>query len=137
MRTTSKVLIVAVALCMLAAVGCQKKMQLTIINHTADVLPVVITTPDDGSVNAGSVQGNGSALTYTVRINIDSLPAPCTVKVGMVGRGFTVNQDMREKQWFHYTDKGLAGPTDKKTTTTVLEQTGDVKLKVSGGTVVE
>ena len=137
MRIANKVLIVAVALCMLAAVGCQKKVQLTIINHTADTLPVVVTTPDDGSANAGSVQGNGSALRYTVRINLDSLPAPCTVKVGLVSRNFTVNQDMREKQWFHYTDKGLAGPTDEKTTTTVVEPVSDIKLKTSVGTVVE
>ncbi len=137
MRTANKVLIVAVALCMLAAVGCQKKVQLTIINHTADTLAVVVTTPDDGSANAGSVQGNGSALTYTVRINVDSLPAPCTIKVGPVSRGFTVNQDMREKQWFHYTDAGLAGPTDNKTVTTVVQPVSDIKIKSSVGTVVE
>lgn len=137
MNTASKVLVVAVVLCAMTMVGCQKKMQLTIVNHTGSVLPVSVTTPEAGTVNVGSVGANGSSIRHTIRIKEDDLPASCSVRVGLVSRSFTVNEDMKDKQWFHYDDKGLAGPMDKDTPYVTEKQTGEIRLRTEPRTIVE
>ena len=129
MRAAGKVLGLAVLLCAMTAVGCQKRVELIFVNNTPNVLDVKVTTPGEGTENAGQVGGHGSQLPYTVRINVDDLPASCTAAVGLVSKTFTVNQDTKDKLWFYYTKKGLAGPVDKDTTFVDVQQTGEITVK--------
>ena len=137
MERTRMALLVTVALCGLVATGCQKKVKITFINHTDATLPVSITTPSDGTITVGSVGGN-SSLPYVVRIPTDDLPALCSAKVGLIGsKSFTVSQDTKDRLWFDYTDKGLAGPRDEDTDASVTQQTGEVIIRTGPSTIVE
>lgn len=113
---------VAQAVCLsavaaLALAGCDKKVQLTIVNHTPDMLDVKVTTPDQGTMSVGTVGGNGSKLRHTIKIANDDLPAQCSVKAGMAtaAKTFTVNEDTKGELWFHVDRDGIAGPMDKNT----------------------
>ena len=137
MKRTRKALLVIVALCGLAATGCQKKVRITFVNHTDETLPVSITTPNDGTINVGSVGGNSNSIPYTVRIPTDDLPALCSAKVGLIGgKSFTISEDTKDKLWFDYTDKGLAGPRDEDTDATVTRLTGEITTESEPRTVV-
>ena len=137
MKRTSKALLVVVALCGLAATGCQKKVRITFINHTDEVLPVTVTTPSEGTITFGSVPAN-SNLRCVVRIPTDDLPALCSAKVGLIGsKSFTISEDTKDKLWFHYTDKGLAGPADEETDVTVTKPTGEIVVESEPTTIVE
>jgi len=127
-RTLCVVLLLTVA----ALGGCQKKIDLTFYNHTNTALPVRVTTPDDGTMTAGTIAGNGSMLNYTIRLATDGLPASCSAAVGVGTKTFTVTKDTKEHLWFHYTKKGLAGPMDKNAGVTVIQQTGEINAP--GGT---
>ena len=137
MKRTSKALLVVVAICGLAATGCQKRVKITFVNSTDETLPVSVTTPSDGTITVGSIGGN-SSLPYVVRIPTDDLPALCSAKVGLIGRkSFTISEDTKDKLWFHYTDKGLAGPADEYTDVTVTKQTGKIVIESGPTTIVE
>ena len=137
MKRTSKALLVVVALCGLAATGCQKKVRITFINHTDEVLPVTVTTPSEGTITFGSVPAN-SNLRCVVRIPTDDLPALCSAKVGLIGsRSFSINEDTKDKLLFHYTDKGLAGPVDEDTDVAVTKQIGEAVVETEPTTIVE
>jgi len=136
MNRTSKALLAVVALCGLAATGCQKKVRITFINHTDEVLAVTVTTPSEGTITFGSVPAN-SNLRCVVRIPTDDLPALCSAKVGLIGsRSFTISEDTKDRLLFHYTDKGLAGPVDEETDVTVTKPTGDDITIESGPTTI-
>lgn len=137
MKRASGTLLVAAVLCAVAAAGCQKKLDLTFVNHTGSVLPVKVTTPDAGTMQAGSVGPSGSRLRYSVRIRTEDLPATCTCTVGVASKTFTVTEDTKQKLWFHYTEKGLAGPMDKDTPFVDVTKERDIKVVVPGGTVIE
>ena len=137
MKRTRKALLVIVALCGLAATGCQKKVKITFINHTNETLPVSVTTPSDGTIAVGSIGGN-SSLPCVVRIPTDDLPALCSAKVGLIGgKSFTISEDTKDKLWFDYTDKGLAGPRDEDTDASVTQQTGEITIESGPRTIVE
>ena len=132
MRMAGKVFAMVLLLCVMAAVGCQKRIELTFVNHTDTPHEVKVTTPERGTATVGSVGADGGQLHHTIRINNDDLPAQCSVRVGLLSKTFEVNQDMKDKQWFHRDDKGLAGPMDKKavyTTKKVIQE-----IRTSGGT---
>jgi len=137
MRTTGQVLGIAVLLLAMTAVGCQKKVQLTFYNHTADTLPVKVTTPTDGTQSVGSIGGNGSMLNYTVRIPNEDLPAGCSAAVGIRTKPFTVTEDTKDKLFFHYTDKGLAGPMDKDAGFTHIQKTGEIEVRTESRMIVD
>ncbi len=131
MKMGTKLLGIAVVL-FGTLVGCQKKIDLTFYNHTDTTLPVKVTTPDDGTMNVGTIAGNGSMLNYTIRVNTSDMPANCSAVVGIGNKSFAVTEDTKEHLWFHYTKQGLAGPMDSNANVTVISQTGEVE--VSHGT---
>lgn len=137
MKAASGTVLVVLALCVMGATGCQKKLDLTFVNHTGRVLAVKVTTPDAGTMQAGSVGPSGSKLRYSVRIPAEDLPATCTCAVGIASKTFTVTEDTKQKLWFHYTEKGLAGPMDKDTPFVDVTKEREIKVTVPGGTVVE
>lgn len=126
-----------VAVLALTTVGCQKQIDLTFYNHTDAVLPVQVTTPEVGTMDAGSIGANGSMLNYTIRLETSNLPADCSVAVGRAARSFTVTEDTREHLWFHYTDQGLAGPMDRDAGVTVIKQEGEVTVPAGTRMIVE
>jgi len=137
MKRTRKALLVIMALCGLAATGCQKKVRITFVNHTDETLPVSVTTPSDGTINIGSIGGD-SSMRYLVRIPTDDLPALCSAKVGLIGsKSFTISTDTEDEIWFHRTGKGLAGPVGKDTPASVTEKTGEIIIESGSTTIVE
>ena len=137
MKVTGKVLLTVALVCAMTAFGCTKKVELTFVNHTPQVLAVKVTTPDDGTMNIGSIGADGSKLKAFIKLNTGDLPAQCTAAVGANTKHFTVSEATKGKLWFHNTDKGLAGPTDKDTPVTVIQQTGEIKMSTEPQTVVE
>jgi len=136
MKIATRMLGVAAVLLAMTSVGC-KKVELTFYNHTDMTLPVRVTTPDAGTMNVGSIAGNGSMLNYTIKLKNEDLPAACSATVGVGTRSFTVTEDTKDHLWFHYTDKGLAGPMDKKAGMTVIQQTGEVRVKTGTRMIVD
>ncbi|KPK79300.1 MAG: hypothetical protein AMJ81_13470 [Phycisphaerae bacterium SM23_33] len=137
MKAASGTLLVVVALCAMMTAGCQKQLELTFVNHTNSVVPVRVSTPQTGTMEAGSLGPSGSKLHCTIRIEMEDLPALCTCTVGVGFKTFTVTKDTKGKLWFHYTKEGLAGPTDKEGSLVGGTQEGEIKPPAPAGTVVE
>ena len=136
MKIATRMLGVAVVLLGMTVVGC-KKVQLTFYNHTDLTLPVRVTTPDAGTMNVGSLAGNGGMLNFTIKLKSEDLPAACSTTVGVGTKSFTITEDTKNHLWFHYTDKGLAGPMDKNANMTVIQQTGEVRVRTESRMIVD
>ncbi|MGC9455868.1 MAG: hypothetical protein ACP5HU_13565 [Phycisphaerae bacterium] len=140
MRTAA---LVAVLVLVAVAVGCEKKVTLTTMNHTGQSLNVRYTTPADGTKAAGTVGPNGS-LTHAVRVKTDDLPAQCSYRVDNLGGGvlsqtsFQISEDTPGQLWFHVTSDGrLAGPYTKDDVHVESHEGSDVQIDMGGQMIVE
>jgi len=120
-----------IAIALLCAVvlvgGCTKKVQITVMNHTDVSRPVQLTVPD-GTMALGSV-GPNSAMTSTLKVKTDDLPAPCNLSAGgSASQSFTVTEDSPSAWWFHITAEGrMAGPYGKNDVHTETEDRGTIE----------
>jgi hypothetical protein len=95
------------------ATGCDKKIQLTVANHSDISRTVQMSTPDE-TMNVGTVSPNGRMKT-TLSVKTSDLPADCYLTAeGGAKQTFTVTEDSPSKWWFHISADGvLAGPYGK------------------------
>ncbi|MFA6134308.1 MAG: hypothetical protein WC869_09880 [Phycisphaerae bacterium] len=136
MGTIGKAMLVLIVATTLATVGCSKRMDVTIMNHTDAPLTVAVTVPD-GTVPMGTV-GAGGRLSQVVKIPMADLPATCSMSAGQERQSFTVTEDTQERLWFHISKKGsLSGPYNKGDVYTDQDVTSEIKARVSQDTIVE
>ncbi len=138
MTTRAKTAALTVLLTAMAVTaGCSKEVTSTIINHTDNSLPVRLTLPQ-GTQSIGTV-GADSSLKHKFKISGDDLPARCSYSAGAgLSTPFTVTEDSPDKVWFHISKTGqFVGPMTKDDTYVHDEQTGEIRIKSSGGTVIE
>jgi len=130
MNTLGRLAGVSVLVCAAMAVGCTKKVNVTIYNHTTSSLGISLTVPD-GTLTVGSV-GAGSRLTHTLAVKTSDLPAQCTYSAGPGSSlSFTVDEDTKSKLWFHITRSGrLTGPYGKDDVHVETEKRGKINVKV-------
>jgi len=138
MKTTGKLLVVGVLLCTALMVGC-KKVNLMVYNHSDSARDIKVTTPDEGTLPVGSVSAGGGRLSYTMKIKNEDMPARCSVSAGVGNtQAFTVNEDTKDKLWFHVTRNGeLTGPFTKDDTFVDTEDMGEIELEVREEMIVD
>ncbi|MFP3937844.1 MAG: hypothetical protein ACLFVW_05840 [Phycisphaerae bacterium] len=135
--------VVAALLLVVVAMGCEKKVTLTTMNHTDESLSIRYTTPDDGSRTAGTV-GPGGSLTHSVRVKEEELPVQCSYRADNLAGGtlthtnFPITKDTPGKLWFHVTSQGrLAGPYTKDDVHVESRQGSDVQIDAGQQMIVE
>jgi hypothetical protein len=131
------VTVTLVAIAMLAG-GCNKKVQLSIANHSSTARTIQVTVPDE-TMTLGQVGADGGRLTSTVTVKNSDLPAQLQLSAGAgATNSFMVTEDTPDKLWFHVTRDGkLAGPYDKKDVHVETEETGKVNVSVDQQMIVK
>ncbi len=127
----------AVLTALVVVAGCSKEVTSTIRNHTDNAMLVKLTVPE-GTRTIGKV-GADSSMSHKFKIKNEYLPARCTYMAGVgLSSSFTVTEDSPDKVWFHISKNGqIVGPMTEKDTFVHEEKTGEIRLKRSGGTVIE
>jgi hypothetical protein len=120
----------------ICAGGCTKTVKLTVMNHTDISRQVQLTVPD-GTTTLGSV-GPNSALSSSMKIKTDDLPASCNLSAGTgASQSFTVTDDSPSAWWFHVTKDGkLVGPYGKNDIHTETESGGTIEMRSAPKTLV-
>lgn len=129
MKITGKLVVMSAMLCAAMAVGCTKKVTLTVYNHSPNALNVQLTVPD-GTRALGAVS-SGGRLTHTVTIKTDDLPSACNLSAGAgSSQSFTVDQDTQGKLWFHITGQGkMTGPYDKDSVHAETSEPDEIQIR--------
>jgi len=137
MKTTGKFLVVGTLLCIALTAGC-KKVNLMVYNHSDSAREIRVTTPEEGTLPVGSVSAGGGRLSYTIKIKNEDMPARCGVSAGVGNtQVFTVNEDTKDKLWFHVTRNGeLTGPFTKDDTFVDSEDGMEIEMKVQEELIV-
>ncbi len=137
MRTSGKAIGISLLILAVMMVGCTRKTAVTISNHSDLSRNISVTVPD-GTSPVGAV-GAGGRLTHTLVVKTEDLPAECSYSAGAgASQSFMVSEDTKSKLWFRITKAGkLMGPYTKDDVHVETRQTGEVKVVVPGGTVVE
>lgn len=112
----------------LLVAGCDKKVQITVHNHTELTRTVQLSTPDE-TMTVGAIGPQGR-LSTTLKVKSDDLPAQCHLSAGGGARqSFMVTEDSPSKWWFHITADGtMAGPYGKDDVHTETGQDADITV---------
>ncbi|MFP4106618.1 MAG: hypothetical protein ACLFVU_11085 [Phycisphaerae bacterium] len=137
MQSIGKLAAGAILVSLVTLVGCDKKYNLTFVNHTDQSMEVKVTPPMGSTQTIGQIGADGSQLNYSIKVNTDDMPATTSVKAGMMSRSFTITEDTPGKLWFHIDDKGIQGPLDKKTPYVNTSVKNRITLPAGSRTVVE
>lgn len=137
MKTFGRLVGICVLACVVVMVGCSKKVDVTIYNHTSSSLNVRLTVPD-GTMTVGSV-GADSRLTHTLAIKDELLPAQCNYSAGPgSSQSFVVDKNTAGKLWFHINRRGqVTGPYGEDDVYTETERRGTIDVKVRTDPVIE
>ena len=122
-------LLLVAALVATLATGCQKKVQLTIYNHTDSPKTVQLTVPD-GTQTLGTVGPDGGYMTSKLVVKVSDLPAQARLSADGAATSFTVMDDSPGTWWFHIEPGKIAGPMQRQdmyTPPAVLD--ADIKVK--------
>ena len=132
---STKVLLVALVACAAVAAGCEKKVLVTVMNHSDLARTVKLSTPDD-TITMGSVGAEGGRQSMTLVVKTNEMPAQCRIAAGTGSDlGFPVTDDTPDKLWFHITKDGkLAGPYRKDDVHAETDKTIDVSEPVRRST---
>ncbi|NBB95781.1 MAG: hypothetical protein GVY16_08575 [Planctomycetes bacterium] len=124
------------AVCLVFVAGCDKKIALTIRNHSDMPRQVQMSDPYE-TMTVGTIGPEGVMRT-TLRVKKDDLPAQCSLTAaGGVTETFRVNDDSPDKWWFHIGENGdIAGPYGKNDVHVESDQTIDVTTPVQQKTLV-
>ena len=125
----------ACLLAALAVVGCDKTVQLTVTNVTAQERSVELLSPE--RVNMGEVGPNGGKLPFTLKVDEEDLPATVAVQAGDKKLQFTLRKDSPDKLWIDIQDDGIYGPRDAKTKVHIKREVQIKNTPVEQKTVVE
>jgi hypothetical protein len=105
-------------LCLIAAVaslalmaGCEKKVQMTFVNHTDSPRTIQVSTPDE-TMTLGQVSPGGQ-LSHKVAIKTDDLPAQVNISADGASTNCMVTHHTPKAWWFHIEPSGVAGPYGK------------------------
>lgn len=130
MKMTVKMIAASALVCMLMTAGCAKKVKVTIANHSRHAVMMNLTVPE-GTSSIGSVSAGG-ALTHTLVVLAEDLPAQCTYSGGAgCSVSFDVTEDSPGRWWFHITGDGrLTGPYTKDDTHVETEDRGEIDIEV-------
>jgi hypothetical protein len=135
MKTTT-VLLMTVLASLALATGCEKKVQLTIANHSETARALQLSTPEETST-IGSV-GAGGRLVTVLKVKDSELPAQCRLSAGAAAQSFAVTKESPDKWWFHITKDGqVTGPYGEKDVHTETEKTMDVTTPVGRETILK
>ena len=137
MKTTGKIVVISMLVCVAMVAGCSKEIKVTIMNHSDQTRTLQLTVPD-GTQTIGAVSPDGS-LTYKMKIKNDDLPAQCNLSAGAGSSlSFTVTDDSPGKWWFHISNSGrITGPLGEKDVHTETEETVDIEIKVDSEMIVK
>jgi len=129
MRFTTA-MIVGLAVLMMLAGGCTKKVQLTIVNHSDVTRTIQVTTPEE-TMTLGQVGPSGGKLTSTVKVKTSDFPAQLHMSAGAgASTSFTVTEDSPSKWWFHISRTGaLAGPYGEKDIHVETAEDAEIQVK--------
>lgn len=127
----TKLLLAALAVCAVLATGCEKKMLVTVMNHSDLARTVTLSSPDE-TYTVGTVSANEGRQSTTFAVKNDDLPAQCRIGAGTgADLNFQVTKDTPDKLWFHITKDGrVTGPYRKDDIHTETEKTIDVSEPV-------
>ncbi len=130
MKKTGYIVTVSVLVCAAMMVGCTKKVEVTIANHSDHSRTVSLTVPD-GTTTVGAV-GAASSLTHTLAVKNEDLPAQCNYSAGAgSSQSFALTEDSPDRWWFHITKDGrITRPYTKEDTHVETEDRGEVELEV-------
>jgi hypothetical protein len=119
------------------AAGCNKKIQLTIANHSDVARTIQMSTPEE-TMNVGAVSPGGRMKT-TLSVKTSDLPADCYLSAeGGAKQTFTVTEDSPSKWWFHVSADGtLAGPYGEKDVHAETTETTTITVPIGTRTVVK
>ena len=96
MADVRRVVISALALCGLAAVGCDKSVDLTFVNRTHEPLDVHLTAPEAEREYLGVLSPMGE-MTHEAKIDKGELPADCAWSAGPYNGRFAVDENTDEE----------------------------------------
>jgi len=134
--TFKKTLLMAVIASAALATGCDKKIELTIMNHSESARTIQLTTPDETST-IGSVSAGGRMATV-LKLKDSDLPAQCRMSAGAAAQSFSVTKDSPDKWWFHVTKDGqVTGPYGKDDVHSESEKTIDVTTPIERSTILK
>lgn len=134
--TSKKVLWTAVLASVALAAGCDKKIELTVMNHSETTRTIQLTTPEE-TATIGSVSAGGRLATV-LKVKDSELPAQCRISAGAAAQSFSVTKDSPDKWWFHVTKDGqVTGPYGKNDVHSESEKTIDVTTPVERSTILK
>ncbi|MCE5326689.1 MAG: hypothetical protein LLG01_09760 [Planctomycetaceae bacterium] len=127
---STRLLLVALVACAAVAAGCEKKVLVTVMNHSDLARTVRLSTPDE-TMTMGTVGAEGRQ-SMTLAVKTSDMPAQCRIAAGTGSDlSFPVTDDTPSKLWFHITKDGkLAGPYGKNDVHTESEKNVDVSEPV-------
>ncbi|MCE5278083.1 MAG: hypothetical protein ABFD92_10010 [Planctomycetaceae bacterium] len=128
---SAKILLVALVACVAVAAGCEKKVLVTVMNHSDLARSVKLSTPDE-TIPMGTVGAEGGRQSMTLAVKTSDLPAQCRIAAETGSDlNFPVTDDTPSKLWFHITKGGkLVGPYRKNDVHAETEKTIDVSEPV-------
>jgi hypothetical protein len=132
----AKLTLICLAACALGLAGCDKKIKLTIRNHT-DVARQVQITNTEETMTVGRLAA-GSVMRTTLKVKKSDLPAQCGIAAdGTPTQAFLVDDDTPGKLWFHITKEGtISGPYGENDEYVETEKTMDITAPVDQRTIV-
>ena len=99
MRRTLLISLVALPLIALTSLACDKKVELTFTNLTAQSRPLQLTDPEEGPVYLGTLAADGGRVRYELKVEKDILPVLVPWQAGDVSDEFTVTERTPGKLW--------------------------------------
>jgi len=136
MRTIQILMLAGIAAALLG--GCDKKVKLTFVNHTAQSREVQLSGPGVDRSYVGVAAGMGGKARYgTLKVKKDYLPATYEWWAGDVSSRFTVTEDTPGEVWIDIKPSGSGGLRDKHTEVEETKKLQIEDMPIWQDTVVE